>query len=140
MASRKRVGAWPMSTYIDADAFVRWERGAFDLLAWMEQHPEEAIAFPATVWQQLAFGVFAWEPERAAKRSRYLLLVGMVPVVPFLRVHAVRAARLAAELKLQQIGFADFQIAATAVEDNAELLTFNREHFGRVPGLRLAPV
>ncbi len=31
-----------------------------------------------------------------------------------------------------------FQIAATALVDGAELLTFNTEHFGRVPGLRLA--
>ena len=59
-------------------------------------------------------------------------------VTPFRRVHAVRAARLAAELKLQSIGIADFQIAATALEDGAELLTFNREHFRRVPGLKLA--
>jgi hypothetical protein len=25
-----------MSTYIDADAFVRWEKGEFDLIAWLE--------------------------------------------------------------------------------------------------------
>ena len=43
-----------------------------------------------------------------------------------------------ADAKLETIGLADFQIAACALEDNAELLTFNREHFGRVPGLRLA--
>ena len=128
-----------MSTYIDADAFGRWERGEFDLPGWMEAHAGDApIAFPATVWQQLLYGVFAWSPERAAKRSRFLLAVGGLTVVPFSRVHAVRAARLTAELKLQTIGFADFQIAATALEDGAELLTFNRKHFERVPGLRLA--
>lgn len=30
------------------------------------------------------------------------------------------------------------RIAATALVDDAELLTFNREHFERVPGLKLA--
>jgi tRNA(fMet)-specific endonuclease VapC len=128
-----------LSTYIDADVFGRWEKGEFDLPAWMEAYAGDApIAFPVTVWQQLLYGVFAWSPERAAKRSRYLLAIGGLTVVPFSRVHAVRAARLTAELKLQDIGFADFQIAATALEDGAELLTFNRKHFERVPGLKLA--
>jgi predicted nucleic acid-binding protein len=98
------------------------------------------MAVPATVWQQLQFGVFAWTSERAAKRLGYLSIFGQLPVVPFTRAHAERAAAIAAQLKDGQIGFADFQIAASALEDNAELLTFNREHFQRVPGLRLAQV
>jgi predicted nucleic acid-binding protein len=96
------------------------------------------MAIPATVWQQLQFGIFAWSPERAAKRRRFLEAIAQLPVVPFSRIHAERAAALAAELKLQQIGFADFQIAAAVLEDGAELLTFNRAHFSRVPRLRLA--
>lgn len=127
-----------MSIYIDADALVRWERGGFDLPAYIEQHPDEPIAFPATVWQQVVFGAFAWPKDLAAKRGRSLLILGGLPVIAFTRAHAQRAAELSAQLKLQQIGFADFQIAATALVDGAELLTFNTEHFGRVPGLRLA--
>ena len=127
-----------MSIYIDADAFARWEKGQFDLLAWLETRGEEPTAFPATVWQQLLFGAFAWQPDRAAKRMRSVLLLGGLGVAPFSRNHAVRAAQLAADLKLQSIGFADFQIAATALEDGAELLTFNIEHFSRIPGLKLA--
>jgi predicted nucleic acid-binding protein len=127
-----------MSIYIDADALVRWERGDFDLPAYIGQHPDEPIAFPATVWQQVVFGAFAWPEERAAKRGRSLLILGALPVIPFMRTHAQRAAQLAAELKLAQIGFADFQIAATALVDGAELLTFNRAHFSRVTGLKLA--
>ena len=65
-----------MSIYIDADAFVRWEKGEFDLPAWLEAQGEEPGAFPATVWQQLLYGVFAWPPDRAAKRSRHLAMIG----------------------------------------------------------------
>lgn len=129
-----------MSVYIDADAFVRWEKGQFDLPGWLSTKGEEPMAFPATVWQQLQFGTFAWSSARAAKRRRFLAAMERLPVVAFSRAHAERAAELAAGLKLQQIGFADFQIAASALEDGAELLTFNREHFGRVQGLKLATV
>jgi predicted nucleic acid-binding protein len=129
-----------MSIYIDADAIVRWEKGEFDLPGWLSVRHGDTVAIPATVWQQVQFGVFAWIPERAAKRRRFLEAIGQLPVIPFSRTHAERAAALAAELKLQQIGFADFQIAAAVLEDGAELLTFNRAHFSRVPRLQLAEV
>ena len=129
-----------MSIYIDADAFVRWEKGEFDLPAWLNARAGRPIGIPATVWQQLQFGAFAWEKPRAEKRKRFLQTIGGLSVVPFSREHAERAAQLTAELKLNTIGFADFQIAATALEDGAELLTFNRQHFSRVPGLKLAVI
>ena len=129
-----------MSVYIDADAFVAWEKGKFDLPSWLAERPDEPVAFPPTVWQQLTFGKHAWEKPRAEKRARFLNAVASIPVSEFSKRHAETAARLASELRLQTIGLADFQIAACALEDNAELLTFNREHFARVPGLRLAKV
>jgi predicted nucleic acid-binding protein len=63
-----------------------------------------------------------------------------IGVSTFSRVHAARAAKLTAELKVASIGFSDFQIAACALEDGAKLLTFNQKHFSRVPGLRLATI
>src|SRR5215212_4268633 len=101
-----------MSIYIDADAVIRWEKREFDLLSWLSAKGDEPMAIPATVWQQLQFGIHAWSPDRAAKRRRFLEAIGQLPVVPFGRAHAERAAALASELKLQSIGFADFQIAA----------------------------
>lgn len=129
-----------MSIYIDADAFVRWEKGEFDLPTWLSARREQPMAIPATVWQQLQFGAFAWVPERAAKRQRFLDAISPLPVIPFTRAHAVRAAELAADLRHETIGFADLQIAATALVDSAELLTFNADHFSRVKGLKLAAV
>jgi predicted nucleic acid-binding protein len=130
-----------VSTYIDADAFVRWEKGEFDLIGWLEARPDESVRFPATVWQQLNFGVFAWQPERSRKRGEFLETIGAVAdVAEFGHAHAVRAAQLSAEMDTAQIGFADFQIAATALVDDAQLLTFNQQHFGRVAGLKLAKI
>jgi len=127
-----------MSVYIDANAFAAWEQGKFDLPAWLAARPDEPIAFPATVWQELTFGKYAWEKPRADKRRRYLDAVKEIPVAQFGQAQAERAASLAAELKQQTIGMADFQIAASAIQDGAELLTLNVDHFRRVPGLRLA--
>ena len=84
--------------------------------------------------------MFDWPTERAAKRGRSLLVLGDLPVIPFTRAHATRAAQLEAEMKLNKIGTIDFQIAATALEDEAELLTFNQNHFSRVPGLALSAI
>jgi predicted nucleic acid-binding protein len=127
-----------VNIYIDADAIANWERGSFDLPGWIaREHPDDIFWFPPTVLQQLLYGQFAWTPPRAQKRTRFLKTLDL-PVSIFAAQQATRAAQLAADLKMQTIGFADFQIAACAIEDNAELLTFNTEHFSRVPGLRLA--
>ena len=83
-----------MSIYIDADAVVLWEKGEFDLLGWLSRQGDVPMAFPATVWQQLHFGVFGWSHERAAKRRRFLESISPLPVVPFSRAHAERAAEL----------------------------------------------
>lgn len=128
-----------MNIYIDADAMVAWEKGEFDLPAWIEARPNDTVMFTATVWQQLMYGAFAWDPARAQKRTRMLNSLGL-GVSSFSRRHAARAARIAADLKASTIGFADCQVAACALEDGAELLTFNTAHFNRIPGLRLARV
>lgn len=126
-----------MNIYVDADVIAQWEKGQFDLPQWMEDnHPDDVLAFPPTVLQQLLFGRFAWEAARAQKRARFLELIDL-PVSTFGSEHATRAAELAAELKLSTIGFADFQIAACALVDEASLLTFNVRHFSRVPGLHV---
>lgn len=128
-----------MSIYIDADAVIRWEKGHYDLIGFLEARPDERFKFPATVWQQLNFGAFGWTAKRAQKRNLSLAVIAAVAeVAEFSGAHAERAAELAAQLKLEQIGFADFQIAATALVDGAQLLTFNTAHFSRVPGLTLA--
>jgi predicted nucleic acid-binding protein len=74
------------------------------------------------------------------KRRRYLAQLKTFRIISFTRKHAERAAVLASFMKGETIGLADLQIAATALVDGAELLTLNRGHFSRVPGLKLAAV
>jgi predicted nucleic acid-binding protein len=126
-----------VNIFIDADVFIRFEKGEFDLVAWLEDRPTDNVAFPATVWQQLLYGVHAWDPSRARKRLNSLQELGL-PVCSFARRHASLAAQIAAELRTEGIGFSDCQIAATVIAEGGDLLTFNSRHFSRVRGLRLA--
>lgn len=72
-----------MSIYIDASAFVRWEKGVFDLPSWLEANGGDELArIPATVWQELHYGVFDWNPSRANKRAFYLSLIKAVVEAP----------------------------------------------------------
>jgi predicted nucleic acid-binding protein len=117
------------------------EKGEFDLPRWVEEHFTDELRLSAVAWQELMYGVYAWESTRAQKRLRYLEeLRRYLTVCNYGRRQADRAARIAAELKSAPIGFSDCQVAATALEDDAELLSFNTEHFSRVAGLRLAKV
>jgi predicted nucleic acid-binding protein len=63
------------------------------------------------------------------------------PVASFARAHALKAAQVAAQLrKGQTIGFADCQIAGLVLEEGADLVTHNPDHFTRVQGLRIIKV
>jgi hypothetical protein len=54
-----------VNIYVDADVVVAWEKGTFDFQTWIAARPTDTVMFPPTVWQQLLYGTFAWEPARA---------------------------------------------------------------------------
>lgn len=80
--------------------------------------------------------------RNSGERQKVEALLRPLPRLPF----DDRAGRLAAEVRrsLERqgngIGMADYLIAATCLAHAATLLTRNREHFHRVPGLSLAPL
>src|SRR5262249_25145525 len=53
---------------------------------------------------------------------------------------AAAKARRVLERSGQKLGMADYLIAGICITRSAVLLTNNRKHFERVPGLRLSPV
>jgi tRNA(fMet)-specific endonuclease VapC len=68
-------------------------------------------------------------------------LLGALPILPFDGAASRAAASLRRELAAQgsPIGMADYMIAGICVSRSAALLTRNRAHFERVPGLALVP-
>lgn len=96
-----------------------------------------------TVEEQMRGWLAAIAKERQARRQvrAYAELIGLFEyfrkytVVPFddraaERFDDLRAAKL-------RLGTMDLKIAATALVNQATLLSANRSHFGRVPGLRI---
>ncbi len=69
-------------------------------------------------------------------------LLGALPVLPLDDAVARVAAAVERDLRRKgtRIGFADALVAGTCLVTGASLLTRNTKHFGRVPGLRLAPI
>jgi tRNA(fMet)-specific endonuclease VapC len=67
-------------------------------------------------------------------------LLGALPILPLDEASAQAAAvvRHALEQAGQGIGMADYLIAGVCLARSAMLLTRNRAHFSRVPGLALA--
>ena len=70
-------------------------------------------------------------------RAAIGLLLAPLEILPFDQAAAGAAARIRRELESngQPIGMADYMIAGICLVRSAALLTRNRAHFGRVPGL-----
>jgi tRNA(fMet)-specific endonuclease VapC len=75
----------------------------------------------------------------ARDRGRIERLLAPLPILPLGEAEAARAAALARDLAARgaSIGTADTLIAGTVLVHGSTLLTRNRKHFERIPGLRL---
>jgi tRNA(fMet)-specific endonuclease VapC len=78
--------------------------------------------------------------RKTASRKKVEALLGALPVLPVDEAAGEKAAAVHRTLaaKGSSIGMADCLIAAVCLAQGATLLTRNKAHFGRVPGLALA--
>jgi tRNA(fMet)-specific endonuclease VapC len=66
-------------------------------------------------------------------------VVTALPIVPYTEQTAYEHARIWAELQAagKMIGYYDVILAATAMEHDSHVATFNRRHFAMVKGLQI---
>jgi len=129
-----------MAIILDADVIIRGEKGVFDLKGWVAAQPEQEFAVAAITVAELWHGVERAQGKQRAARERYLQTVlALLPILPYTEQTAYEHARLWAELQAagMMIGYHDLIVAATALERDCEVATFNRRHFALVPGLRV---
>ena len=89
---------------------------------------------------ELWHGVERATVAHRSKREAYLrAIVGLMPVLPYTEQTAYEHARIWAALDSsgRMIGAYDLIVAATAVERNGQVATFNKQHFSRLLGLKV---
>ncbi len=125
---------------LDADVIVRGERGTFDLATWLESRSNGQSKIAAITVAELWHGVERATSEHRTRRERYVRdIVEALPIVPYTETTALEHARLWAALEAsgKMIGFYDLIVAATALESESAVATFNTRHFSQVRGLKV---
>jgi tRNA(fMet)-specific endonuclease VapC len=129
-----------MAIILDADVIIRGEKGTFDLENWLRSRGDDQFGIAAITLAELWHGVERASGTHKAARESYLrVLVDALPIIPYTDQTAYHHARLWAELESsgRMIGPYDLIVAATALERESELATFNKRHFADVAGLKL---
>lgn len=129
-----------MAIILDADLIIAGERGQLDLQSWLAVRADDEFHVAAITVAELWHGVERAKGKQRSKRERFLRAVlGVLPVIPYTEQTAYEHARLWAKLQTAgtMIGSHDLIVAATAVEHDLEVATFNQREFRRVPGLKV---
>ncbi|MGB8580648.1 MAG: PIN domain-containing protein [Candidatus Sulfotelmatobacter sp.] len=129
-----------MVILLDADVIIRGEKDIFNLGSWVASLPDDQFEIAAITVAELWHGVErAVEPQRS-KRRRYLeTIVRALPIAPYTEQTAYEHARIWAQLQSagKMIGAYDLIVAATALERDSHVATFNKRHFAMVKGLHI---
>lgn len=131
-----------MGIILDADVIIRAEKGQFDLADWILSNPDEEFGIAAITVAELWHGVERASGKRRAGREAFLQsVVSVLPVFPYTAQTGLIHARIWASLESagRMIGDYDLIVAATALERDWSVATFNAAHFGRVKGLSVVP-
>jgi tRNA(fMet)-specific endonuclease VapC len=129
-----------MAIILDADVIISGEKGAFDLPSWLSSMPNDNFEIAAITVAELWHGVERASRSHKARRRQYLeAIVAGLPIIPYTEQTAYQHARIWAELEAsgKMIGYYDVVLAATALERDGRLATFNQRHFSQVRGLNL---
>jgi predicted nucleic acid-binding protein len=129
-----------MEIILDADVLIRGEKGSFDLTGWLASRGDDSFSVAAITIAELWNGVERASGTQQTRREEYLrAMLIAVPIVPYTEEIAYVHAKVWAHLQSvgKMIGYYDLIVAATALDQNCEVASFNRRHFAMVPGLKL---
>jgi tRNA(fMet)-specific endonuclease VapC len=129
-----------MAIILDSGVIIGGEQGTVHLEEWMASHPDQEFAVAAVTVAELWHGVERATPEHRTKRQRYIEnALAVVEIIPYTEQTARIHARLWAQLESsgRMIGDYELIIAATALEHECDVATFNSRHFAVVEGLKV---
>ena len=125
---------------LDADVVIAGERGVFNLEDWLTSRGGETFCLAAVTVAELLHGLERATPPHRARREAFLSrLLSGCEVLPYTRSTAAIHARIWAALEAsgQMAGAHDLLVAATALENDLPVATFNTRHFRSIEGLRI---
>lgn len=124
---------------VDTSILISAERGAFDLVAFLDSIPAERLAISAITVSELHVGILRANSERRKQeRIAYVnRVLSEFEVIPFDASVARKHAELLDEIRRagHTIGANDLLIAATAVFIDSSVATLNVSEFRLTPGL-----
>jgi len=127
-----------MVIILDADVIIGGEKGTLDFKNWLKSRANDQFEIAAITVAELWHGVERATAAHKARREHFLrTMLELLPIIPYTELTAYEHARIWAFLESsgKMIGFYDLIVAATALERGSTVATFNRNHFGQIPGL-----
>ena len=122
---------------LDTNTLIYFFKGTGRVAEKLLSIPPKDIGLPAIVLYEISVGIAKLtSPEK--RKLQLNQFSEVVNIFPFDRKEAVSAAEIRSNLEIQgrPIGPYDILIAATALANNAILVTHNSKEFARVEGLK----
>lgn len=122
---------------LDTNTLIYFFKGMGKVAERLLGTPPKEIGIPSIVVYELEVGIAkSTSPEKRTKQLSDLL--SLINILPFGLPEARSASQIRVDLEKrgQPIGRYDILIAATALANNAVLITHNTKEFGRIEPLR----
>jgi tRNA(fMet)-specific endonuclease VapC len=129
-----------MAMILDSDVIIQGEKGRFDLESWLASRTTDVFEIAAVSIAELWHGAERGKGVNRVARLSYLeTVLQPLAIIPYTEQTAYEHARIWAELEAsgKMIGFCDLIVAATALERDGQVVTFNKRHFTKINGLRV---
>ena len=129
-----------MRYLVDTHWVASWLNGRQDAVTLRSALESDRLAISQPTYGEFYEGIYFGRDPKATE-AVFRRLLRRVTVLPVNRAIWRRFARLRGQLRRQGqlIGDMDVLIAATALHHRLTLVSSNRRHFGRIPGLVLHP-
>lgn len=127
-----------MSYMLDTDRLAAFLKGRSDAQALVANSLSEGVFINLITYGEIYEGIYYGRDPRSQEQA-FLTFLDGTNVLPLNEQIMKRFARIRGELRSKGLIIADsdLMIAATAIEHDLTLVTGNKKHFERIPGLTL---
>ena len=127
-----------MTYLVDTDYVVEWLKGRPAAVQLLTSLRPDGLAISHITYGEVYEGI-EYGRDRVATEHGFRQFLRGVTILPTTQAIMRRFAQVRGQLRAQGqlIGDMDLLIAATALASNRTLVTRNRRHFDRVPGLAI---